>query len=103
MTKNNTTPVSQLPRHLFWDVNPENLEWQMNHQLIIERVLERGTLDQWRTIVSVYGLEKIVETVKQMRSLDPVSLHFIAAISHTPLTEFRCYHTRYLTQEHWIY
>ena len=99
----NTNPASILPTHLFWDVNPDNLEWEKNHQLIIERVLERGTLDQWKTIVSVYGLKKIVETVKKMRSLDPVSLHFIAAISHSPLNEFRCYNTRSLTQGHWIY
>jgi hypothetical protein len=98
----NPKPASILPPHLFWDVNPENLEWEKNHQLIIERVLERGTLDQWKTIVSVYGLEKIVDTVKKMRSLDPVSLHFIAAISGSPLTEFRCYNTRYLAGGHWI-
>jgi hypothetical protein len=49
------------------------------------------------------GDQQLVETVKKMRSLDPVSLHFIAAISHTPLSEFRCYNTRYLTQGHWIY
>ena len=100
---NNSKPISQLPPSLFWDVRAENLEWEKNYTLIIERVLELGTLDQWRTIVSIYGLEKIVETVKKMRSLDPVSLHFIAAISHSPLSEFRCYNTRYLTQGHWIY
>jgi len=100
---NNSKPISQLSSSLFWDVRPENLEWEKNHTLIIERVLELGTLDQWRTIVSVYGLDKIVETVKKMRSLDPVSLHFIATISHSPLSEFRCYNTSYLTQGHWIY
>jgi hypothetical protein len=70
---------------------------------IIERVLQRGTLEEWKTIVSAYGLEEIVKIVKNMRTLDPVSLHFIAAISRSTLTEFRCYNTRYLTQRRWIY
>jgi hypothetical protein len=95
--------IRRLSPHLFWDVNPSELNWEKNIAFIIERVLQRGTLDEWKTIVSVYGLEKIVENVKKMRTLDPVSLHFIAAISHSPLTEFKCYNNRYLTQQHWIY
>ncbi|MEO6219398.1 MAG: hypothetical protein ABIO81_03150 [Ginsengibacter sp.] len=101
--QNKSNPITVLPTHLFWDVNTSTLEWKKNANLIIERVLQRGTLEQWKTIMSIYGLKKIVNTVKIMRSVDPVSLHFIAAISHTPLDKFRCYNTRYLTQHHWIY
>lgn len=100
---NNANPVTQLSPHLFWDVNPAVLDWEKDIALIIERVLQRGTLDEWKTIISIYSFKRIVETVKGMRTLDPVSLHFIAGISHSSLTEFRCYNTRFLTKHHWIY
>lgn len=62
-------------------------------QQIIVRVLEYGTLEDWRLIRSYYGLDKIVECCKQARSLDPVALSFICCISHTRKEEYRCYHT----------
>ena len=60
----------------------------------IQRVLEYGSMDDWRLLRSYYGLPKIVEECKQLRTLDPVCLSYICAISHTNPKEYRCYHTR---------
>lgn len=58
----------------------------------IQRVLEHGNMNDWRLIRSYYGLEKIVETCKTLRSLDPVCLSYICTISHTKEEDYRCYH-----------
>lgn len=96
-------PVELLSKHLFWDIDPNVLEWERSKKTIIERVIERGSLEEWVCIVKIYTLEGIVNTAKTFRTMSPIDLNFIATISNTPKEEFRCYNTRLLTGQHWIY
>lgn len=96
-------PVELLSKHLFWDIDPNLLEWERSKKTIIERVIERGSLEEWVCIVKIYTLEGIVNTAKTFRTMSPIDLNFIATISNTPKEEFRCYNTRLLTGQHWIY
>ncbi|MFD2201868.1 DUF6922 domain-containing protein [Shivajiella indica] len=95
--------LDNLSDRLFWDVDPKSLDWEKDISLIISRVLERGTLQEWRTIEQRYGLNKIVSVAKEIRSLDLLAINFLAQISGTPITEFRCYNTKQLNQKHWTY
>ncbi len=95
--------LENLSDRLFWDTNPNMLDWDKDMPLIIERVVQRGTLEEWRVIVKKYGLKKIITLAKELRSMDLLSVNFLAQISGTPITEFRCYNTRPLNQSHWIY
>ena len=96
-------PVELLSKHLFWDIDPNLLEWERSKKTSIERVIERGSLEEWVCIVKIYTLEGIVNTAKTFRTMSPIDLNFIATISNTPKEEFRCYNTRLLTGQHWIY
>jgi hypothetical protein len=49
MTVNNS-----FDKKLFWDVDPEKLNWQPNSQFIIERVLLRGFTKDVRTLFNLY-------------------------------------------------
>lgn len=95
--------LKNLSERLFWDVDPQSLDWEKDISLIVSRVVERGTLEEWRTIEQRYGLNKIVDVAKEIRSMDILAINFLAQISGTPITEFRCYNTKQLNQEHWIY
>ena len=95
--------LENLSDRLFWDVDPKSLDWDKDISFIISRVIERGTLEEWRTIEKRYGLNKIVSVAKEIRSMDLLAINFLAQISGTPLTEFRCYNTKQLSQKHWTY
>jgi len=99
----NQKPLELLSKHLFWDIDSNLLEWERSKKTIIERVLERGSFEEWLCIVKVYTLAGIVNTAKTFRTMSPIDLNFIATISNTPKEEFRCYNTRLLTSQHWIY
>ena len=68
---------------------------------LIKRVLEYGNMDDWRLIRSYYGVDRIVEECKTLRSLDPVCLSYICAISHTKPEEYRCFYSRQSTHTLW--
>lgn len=83
--------IQQFSPHLFWDVRKEDIDFEAHSQYVIKRVLEYGLLNDWKLIKAYYGLPRIVEIVKKMRSLDARALAYVAAISQTPKEQFRCY------------
>ena len=91
----------QFTDNLFRDTDISKLDMNKFPAYVIQRVLEYGEMKDWRLINRYYGLPKIVEVCKELRTLDPVCLSFICAISHTPKEEYRCYHTRQSTPTLW--
>ena len=83
--------IAQFTENLFWDTDPSTLDVKKYPAYVIQRVLENGEMQDWRLINKIYGLPKIVEVCKELRTLDPVCLSFICAISHTRKEDYRCY------------
>lgn len=88
------TYIGQFTDNLFWDTDTSKLDLDEYPAYVIQRVLEYGEMKDWRLINQIYGLPKIVDTCKNLRTLDPVCLSFICAISHTKKEDYRCYITR---------
>lgn len=61
---------------LFWDVDPKKIDPKKHARYIIERVLLRGDLEDFRRIMEAYGEEKIKETVLHNKTLDKRSQNF---------------------------
>ena len=58
-------------KYLFWDTDSTTADLERNSPYVVQRVLEYGELSDWRLLQEYYGLERIVEIAKQLRSLDP--------------------------------
>jgi len=86
--------VQKLSFPCFWDTDRQTFDMDEYPSFIISRVFEIGTLNDWRLLMSYYGIDRIVEISKQLRSLDKVSLSFITSISDTNPADYRCYTTR---------
>lgn len=52
---------------LLWDADKQSLDQEANKQVIIERVLNYGTLADWRWLVERYGIGD-VRAVLDMRA-----------------------------------
>lgn len=86
--------IADLSTHLFWDVDKDSLDFERSKKLIIHRVLEYGLLQDWKLLVKEYGIAEIAGTATTFRNLDAQAMNFIALISGTPTSSFRCYTTR---------
>ena len=86
--------ISKLSGHLLWDVDREQADMNLYPSYFIQRVLEYGTLEDWRLILSFYGLPEIVSVCKSLRTLDPKALSYICLISDTKKEDYRCYHIK---------
>ena len=100
MIKNNEI-LSSFSSNLFWDVFRDDLDLHKNMRFIIQRVIEYGTLSDWKLIKNYYGLTNIGEEMQKVRTLDDISLSFISAITGIKKENFRCYTTKQSIPQHW--
>ena len=58
-----------LPAHLFWEYDLKNFDFDKSYFIVIERVIERGTIEQWRTMQQYYGKKKVLEVAEKSKQL----------------------------------
>lgn len=93
--------IDDFSPHLFWDVDTNSFDFEQYKNFFIQRVLEYGNIKDWRLIKKLYGMEAIKQASLQARSLDAVTLSFVAALFQIDKTEFRCYKHRLLFPNLW--
>lgn len=93
----------KLRPNLFWDVNVEEMDLDRHRASVIERITNRGRLDEFRAMLQYYGRETVKNVLLQTRYLDKRTLSFCSLIFDAAITEFRCYKLAQLNPEHWNY
>jgi hypothetical protein len=83
-------------KRIFWDVNFEDLDYELRSNFVIERVFERGDVEDIRQCRRFYGDERVSDALLNAKYLPLHTIHFASAIIDKPLTEFKCYTLRQL-------
>ena len=55
---------------LLWEYDLDIFNYEKSYKIVIERVLERGNLEEWREMVRLYKKEQILETIEWSAQLD---------------------------------
>jgi len=100
---NNDKGVLGLSRSLFWDVDPDTVDPEKHAVLIIERVVTRGSWEEFKTILSFYSKQKVADILTQLRYLEKVTLYFCSTYFNISLKKFKCYILQQSNQSHWDY
>ena len=87
-------PVFQ--KRIFWDVDFDKLDYDGKASFIIERVFERGDVEDIRQCRKYYGDEKVTTVLLNAKYLPERRLHLASAVIDKPITSFRCYTLRQL-------
>jgi hypothetical protein len=81
-------------KRIFWDVNFEDLDYELRSNFVIERVFERGDVDDIRQCRRYYGDERVSQALLKAKFLPEHRLYLASAIIDKPLSDFRCYTLR---------
>lgn len=68
---------------------------------VISKVVMYGTIQDWYSICTFYGMDRIKNEMKKVRYLDDKSLAFLSIIFDEPKENFRCYTWKQSTPQHW--
>jgi len=93
--------IDDFSKHLFWDVDLTDFDFEKHKIHLIHKVLEYGLINDWNLLKEFYGLETIKEVSLNLRSLDAVTLSYLSTIFKIDKTEFRCYKHRQLFPTYW--
>jgi hypothetical protein len=81
-------------RRIFWDVNFDKLDYDLRANFVIERVFERGDVEDIRNCRRYYGDEKVTQALLNAKFLPETTMYLASAVINRPITDFRCYTLR---------
>lgn len=90
-------------KRIFWDINMDTLDYNKRAAFVIQRVFERGDVDDIRQCRRYYGDEKVAEALLNAKFLPLHTTYLAAAVIDRPLTDFRCYKPRQSNPGHYRY
>jgi hypothetical protein len=81
-------------RRIFWDVDFDNIDYDAKANFVIERVFERGDVDDIRNCRRYYGDEKVTETLLNVKYFSERTRHLAMAVTGREDTDFTSYHNK---------
>lgn len=78
-------------RRIFWDVDHERMDMDAKWRFVIERVFERGDVEDIRQCRRYYGDDKVRTALLEAKFLPEHRLSLASAVVDEPLESFRCY------------
>lgn len=85
-----STFLEQLRPGLFWDTQPGNIDAERHARAIIQRVVERGTIADWKATRKYYGDAKMRSVVTSLRWLSRRDVALCCCAFELTPADFRC-------------
>jgi hypothetical protein len=64
--------------HLLWEYNFATFDFQNGAAIVVERVINRGNMEDWKALTAHYSKEKIIELANLSKQLSERDERFAA-------------------------
>jgi hypothetical protein len=92
---------SQIRPSLFWEYDLTRFDWNQMRTLVVQRVVERGRMDDFYAMLNMYGIDGVREAIKDIPTLCPKDLSFVCNVFNLKKEELKCYTLKQLRPQHW--
>ncbi len=92
---------SEFNTALLWDFGEKEFDLQENKKIIIQRVVEYGSLSDWSFIIKQYGEAEIIRNIKEMSGLSKLNVNFVFKVFNLKPHELKCYTKPQWRKQHW--
>lgn len=86
-------------KRIFWDVVFENIDYETKKNFVIERVFDRGDVEDIRICRRYYGEENVTTALLNAKFLPETRMYLASAVINKPLKDFKCFTLRQLNPE----
>jgi hypothetical protein len=59
-----------IPDYLLWEYDLTTFNYEKSFKIVIERILYRGTIEDWIEMLRFYPKEKIMETIEWSKQIE---------------------------------
>jgi hypothetical protein len=92
---------TKIRRSLLWEYDLKNFNWQTMRNVVVQRVIERGRMDDYYAILNLYGLKGVKDTIKQLPYISPRDISFVCSVFNLKKNELQCFTKKQLDHQHW--
>lgn len=92
---------AQIRKSLLWEYETDKIDLHQMRNVIVQRVVERGRMNDFYAILNIYGLQGVTEAIKQIHFLNSKDLAFVCSVFEIKKEELKCYIRKQLKDEHW--
>ena len=96
--KNHST--TKISASLLWEYDLNNFDYQDMKSLVIQRVIERGRMDDFYAMINLYGLKEVENTIKKIKCLNKKDMNFVSVVFKIPFEELKCYKEQQLIKNY---
>ena len=93
----------KLQKRIFWDVDFNSIDYNQSQRFVIERVFERGDVEDIREVRRYYGDDAVKEALMNAKWLRYDVFVFCKNLFGLKSDNFRCYTSKQLNQIPWHY
>jgi hypothetical protein len=84
----------QFSPYLFWDSDPEKIDFERDKNKVIRRVFDMGRLDDLGEIMWFYPEETIINALLTADYLPENAIYLASALYHLRKEDFKCYSSK---------
>ena len=86
---------------LLWEYDLSNFDWQQMRNEVVQRVLERGRMDDFYAILNLYGVEGVKAALREIPYLNDKDMNFACVAFDLRKEELKCYTRKQSMPLHW--
>ena len=86
---------------LLWEYDLEKFDWQQMRNEVVQRVLERGRMDDFYAILNLYGLDGVKAALREIPYMNDKDMNFACVAFDLRKEELKCYTRKQSIPQHW--
>ena len=86
---------------LLWEYDLEKFDWQQMRNEVVQRVLERGRMDDFYAILNLYGVEGVKAALREIPYMNDKDMNFACVAFDLRKEELKCYTRKQSIPQHW--
>lgn len=75
---------------LLWEYDLESFNYQQMRNIVVQRVVERGRMDDFYAILNLYGVEGVKNAIREIDHFHPKDLAFVCSVFDLQKEELTC-------------
>ena len=99
----NKIGIPLISKQAFWDVEFDKIDFNKNARFVIEKVITRGKLEDFISLRTYYGDDKIKHEIIKSRWLSKIDINFCCSVFDLEPEQFKCYIMKQSNPELWVY
>lgn len=92
---------AQVRKSLLWEYDLDRFNWDGLRTIVVQRVVERGRMNDFYAILNRYGLKGVLEAIMQISYLNPKDISFVCSVFNLKKEDLKCFTKQQSTPQHW--